>query len=433
MKNKKKSFRHELLSALILVSILPLIICSLFMTGFFKSRVEKNYEQEADVLLGNITEGLKAFLTEAENINLELAGLKEVREYLKVSDTEQKKYLYQTLYSLTSDIVNVADFALYDGDGILRYTSDEEGSADTLSTDYGILYQALEHPDRMVISAATDYSAADFTVTLKMAGTLTNSSGLADGYIVITVTADGMDEILGSIYSGTQNIYLFDGSWNVFYGSDRQRMKETGLALKYSLMNSQELYDIGDGDRYYVAAVEGYEMYAVLEQHEIFSDGIVVMMYGIALAIAMLCLLLCLAVSYFMSRFLTRPVEELKTAMKDVGEGNLDVRLDFNRGDEFSDMAGDFNLMTQELKTSLEEKIIAQKALDEAHAATMQAQLNPHFLYNTLDTIKWVAKANDVPEIATMSAGLAKILRTSISKERFVTLKEELDFVGSYM
>ena len=62
----------------------------------------------------------------------------------------------------------------------------------------------------------------------------------------------------------------------------------------------------------------------------------------------------------------------------------------------------------------------------------MQAQLNPHYLYNTLDTIKWVAKANQVPEVATLSASLAGILRTSISAKQFCTLDEELKLVERY-
>ena len=58
--------------------------------------------------------------------------------------------------------------------------------------------------------------------------------------------------------------------------------------------------------------------------------------------------------------------------------------------------------------------------------------LNPHFLYNTLDTMKWVAKANHIPEIATLAAKLAKILRTSISSAQFITLQEEMTLVESY-
>ena len=63
----------------------------------------------------------------------------------------------------------------------------------------------------------------------------------------------------------------------------------------------------------------------------------------------------------------------------------------------------------------------------------MQAQLNPHFIYNTLDTIKWVAKANNIQEISTLVASLAKILRTSISSGQLITLKEELTLAQCYV
>ena len=80
----------------------------------------------------------------------------------------------------------------------------------------------------------------------------------------------------------------------------------------------------------------------------------------------------------------------------------------------------------------MEKQVSQQKQINEIQVAMMQAQLNPHFLYNTLDTMKWVAKANHIPEIATLASKLAKILRTSISQVQFITLKEEMELVESY-
>ena len=88
--------------------------------------------------------------------------------------------------------------------------------------------------------------------------------------------------------------------------------------------------------------------------------------------------------------------------------------------------------MASELKTYMEMQVSQHKKLNEVQSAMMQAHLNPHFLYNTLDTMKWVAKANHIPEIATLAAKLAKILRTSISNAQFITLKEELELVDCY-
>ena len=95
--------------------------------------------------------------------------------------------------------------------------------------------------------------------------------------------------------------------------------------------------------------------------------------------------------------------------------GNLEARVHSTRNDEFGQLSESFNTMASELKTYMEMQVSQQKKLNEVQIAMMQAQLNPHFLYNTLDTMKWVAKANHIPEIATLAAKLAKILRTSIS------------------
>ena len=102
---------------------------------------------------------------------------------------------------------------------------------------------------------------------------------------------------------------------------------------------------------------------------------------------------------------MTRPVERMNTAMRTLQEGDLTVRIASDREDELGQMSRNFNIMANELEQSVQEKVEKQKELNASHIAMMQAQLNPHFLYNTLDTMKWVAKANHIPEIATMAAG----------------------------
>jgi two-component system sensor histidine kinase YesM len=134
-----------------------------------------------------------------------------------------------------------------------------------------------------------------------------------------------------------------------------------------------------------------------------------------------------------LSKNLTKQLEDISKAMVLVQKGKLDTRVPIDRNDEFGEVAKNFNDMTSELDNFLKSQISQQKRLNEANVAMLQAQLNPHFLYNTLDTIKWVAKANDVPVIATLSTKLAKILRTSISHKKFVTMKEEMDLIVSYM
>ena len=93
--------------------------------------------------------------------------------------------------------------------------------------------------------------------------------------------------------------------------------------------------------------------------------------------------------------------------MREVEEGNLNVQLDNRRIDEMGQLSGRFNRMAQRLRQNLKDSLRQQRELNEAQIRMMQAQLNPHFLYNTLDTIKWMGKIHQAPEIATISADLA--------------------------
>ena len=133
-----------------------------------------------------------------------------------------------------------------------------------------------------------------------------------------------------------------------------------------------------------------------------------------------------------MSNHLSRPIQSLNEAMHEVQNGNLDARVISTRNDEFGQLSGSFNTMASELKAYMEMQVSQQKKLNEVQIAMMQAQLNPHFLYNTLDTMKWVAKANHIQRSPPLAAKLAKILRTSISNAQFITLKEELELVDCY-
>ena len=112
---------------------------------------------------------------------------------------------------------------------------------------------------------------------------------------------------------------------------------------------------------------------------------------------------------------------------------NLNVQLDNRRIDEMGQLSGRFNRMAQRLRQNLKDSLRQQRELNEAQIRMMQAQLNPHFLYNTLDTIKWMGKIHQAPEIATISADLADILRSSISADELVPLRQELRLVERYV
>ena len=89
--------------------------------------------------------------------------------------------------------------------------------------------------------------------------------------------------------------------------------------------------------------------------------------------------------------------------------------------------------MAEEYLANLDRSVQRQRELNEARLRMMQAQLNPHFLYNTLDAVKWLGMAHQAPEVAGLATDLAAILRSSISGDEVVTLEEELELVDRYV
>ena len=184
----------------------------------------------------------------------------------------------------------------------------------------------------------------------------------------------------------------------------------------------------------YSYAVEGIGGFTLLlSQPRVFTGEMTRLMLVVGCSLGALSLALCLWGALVLSRQLTRPVQEMTAAMKRVQLGQLSVRVTPRGDDELAQLAVGFNRMVEECEQNLKRSVERQKELNDTRIRMMQAQLNPHFLYNTLDSMKWMGVSHGVPQVATLAEDLAKILRASISGDEFVTLGQELELLERYI
>ena len=150
---------------------------------------------------------------------------------------------------------------------------------------------------------------------------------------------------------------------------------------------------------------------------------------------------LLLFLSLKFSRTITNPIEQLIDKMKTIETGEFENlseiqvgQPNIQRKDEVGTLQRDFNLMIKEIGYLINENYIKQLQVKEFEYKSLQAQINPHFLYNTLDSINWLAKMNHQQQISVMVKSLGDLMRYSISKkERIITLREELKILNDYI
>lgn len=139
-------------------------------------------------------------------------------------------------------------------------------------------------------------------------------------------------------------------------------------------------------------------------------------------------------IAYFMSRSALDRLSLLTQTMQAVENGNTDVRMEPSGDDEIAQLIGSFNQMMDEMDALMEEKVEYGRQIKNLELKALQAQINPHFLYNSLDLINCTAISHNIPEISKMVNALSKFYRLSLSKgQEIISLRDEIKHVNLYL
>ncbi|MBR5406335.1 MAG: sensor histidine kinase [Lachnospiraceae bacterium] len=139
-------------------------------------------------------------------------------------------------------------------------------------------------------------------------------------------------------------------------------------------------------------------------------------------------------ITYTLTTSITSPVLELSRVTERVADGDLSVRANLEAGAELGVLSRSLDGMIERINELLDQVKDEQENLRIAELELMQAQINPHFLYNTLDTIIWLAEAGDQQKVVSMVGSLSDFFRASLGQGRdIVTIGDEIKHVNSYL
>ena len=422
----KKSFHRQLLVCFVVVALLPLLFFGVSLIQTMETKINSDYEksvtEQAQQIDAGVLEVFRNFEAVVENINANRRIVGNINE----EDSWSRSKIYLQFYREVSDYREYAQFDLYDKTGKCIYTTGQGDARTDLPVYWGILKAVEDSEETLVLRRA---ESNDSGILLYAAGKLLGNDDTLEGYIVISMWAENFEKIIRDSGNGKTEVAFLDSYWRTIYESGNLQADQ----IRDELMSGHKLLGVYRAGELLIQPLGKSGLYTVMACPSVFSKEVLSSMYRVLTVMLTISVLLCVIVAAQVGRNMTKPIERMNTAMRTLQEGDLTVRIASDREDELGQMSRNFNIMANELEQSVQDKVEKQKELNASHIAMMQAQLNPHFLYNTLDTMKWVAKANHIPEIATMAAGLAKILRTSISKRQFIYLKEELELVNCYV
>lgn len=251
------------------------------------------------------------------------------------------------------------------------------------------------------------------------------------------LTMDLREELFYNVYSslsenGKQLFFLTDENHTVLSSQDRALCQQP---LPFSVSSETEIIDY-QNTRYLMMQVPvdetGFSIYSLLPYSTVMQEA--VSLGALVSVIGLLMILGTILLSHILSRSLVRPLEQLSVYAREVGKGNLDAALSIRSEDEIGALAEEFTNSVQNIKY-LTTKIYTEQTHKKEYALNLlQAQINPHFLYNCLDNISTLVESGENKTADQMLHYLGRYYRLILSKGRnIITIEEELQLITDYM
>lgn len=304
--------------------------------------------------------------------------------------------------------------------------------------------KALENPDDMIITGPNAHAFLDTDdQCISLSREIQSyEDGTFRGVILINLNRNKIAEICESFQENTDSLFgiLNEGGEVVYQKGDsddspfqKEELKDLREAIR---TNTKSSFRINvDGKEYLITKRimdnTDWCLVNMVPYSQILSDlwrTTLIM----ALAIVGILVVTLIGVNQILTNVI-KPLKKLEKHMKKVNLENLNEKVVIDTDDEISHLAGKFNSMLERIENLKEQVVEEQEDKRKYELQALQAQINPHFLYNTLDSIIWMAETQDT-NIVPMTEALAKLFRISLNKgNEEILLKKELEHVKNYL
>ena len=375
-----------------------------------------------EILLGTIMDdSIQNYCRQVERDNLRTGDINGI--YGKLENLNNMYESMNFAAVVSEDYKNY----YYRGKGTLSFTQFEEV--------YPQAYERSKYAQKgtLKISYNNDYYKGN-RYTLSIYYPLYDCSRVSDakGLLCMNFDDPAVQRMLATGDSTAETIVVDTGGMILL----SKEKEETGRYVNY--MNEMEKgiqIFTKNGNMYVCQKIKGWNYYVVssVSTYKLFESGFR------TITVVMIVLIVVLIAAGFITKILIKkmyqPLDKVVSKMDHVATGSLRTRINVeNMGEDFTKLAVGFNSMMDEIEVLMEQVKLEQHQLEQIRFNALQSQIQPHFLYNTLECIHWQAIAEGNKEISTMVKALAKYYRICLSKGHdVIPIREEVEHIRNYM
>lgn len=457
MKNKNLSARFigkfSSIQSVIFATVAVLVLSAVvIVTGvsmkFTNTSIFENSSEYTHTIIQQMNQNIDSYIDYMENIAYLISSNEDVQDYLfdEEIDNEGRYRILNQLQTILDSRSDIRNVGIISKNGRMLINDGSKSVNQDLDLNTQEWYAtALEKPNGPILTSSHVQHIISgerpWVITLSRGIRDRSGSGEKEGVFFIDLNYSAISELCDQSTVGTKGYaFILDAKGNIVYHPQQQQLYNELQTENISLiMDTDEdtvLTGTGnDGKLYSISRSEktGWTVVDCTNVKELLSKSR--QAQSVYVLTAIILVIVALLFSRFMARSITLPIQKLRDSMKKVQEGDFSVSdVVVDSKNEIGSLTKSFDVMTHRIHELMEQNVHEQEEKRKSELKALQSQINPHFLYNTLDSIIWMAEGKKNEEVVLMTASLARLLRQSISNEdEVVPIANEVEYARGYL
>lgn len=450
MIKKFKSIQSVIFAVLSVLLLGAVGIVTVISLSYTRQSVFENSSLYTQTIIQQMNQNIDSYIDYMENTSYLVSSNEDVQKYLfgDTADSEARDRIlsqFQTILDSRSDILNLGIIA---ENGRMLINNGQRPTNPDLDIHSQEWYtNALEGRESVYLTS----SHVQHVISGERPWVITMSRGIRnkesgsgqekEGVFFIDLNYSAISELCDQSMVGNQGYaFIVDADGNIVYHPQQQQLynelQTENIDLIMNAGSDTALWGEGINKKMYsISRSEktGWTVVDCVRVEELLRKSNEAQ--SIYILVAMGLMAAALFFSRFVAKSITLPIQRLCDSMERVQEGDFSVSdIVVDSENEIGSLTKSFNVMTHRIHELMEQNIREQEAKRKSELKALQSQINPHFLYNTLDSIIWMAEGKKNEEVVLMTASLARLLRQSISNEdELVSIGQEIEYARGYL